>query len=69
MNERRRNHAEPDGLWTVEDLNEIRKAIAMLDGKPPYDVPSNTCWNDATFGKSLEEKYGQPIENLRRMVS
>lgn len=47
---------------------EIRDDLAKLNGEPPYNTPSNICWNDAYFGKSLERKYGATIDELQRIV-
>lgn len=33
--------------------------VAMLLGKSPYDHPSNICWNDPYFARSLIAKYGE----------
>jgi len=38
---------------------ELEDAVAKLLGKPPYNHPSNFCWNDNYFAKSLNDKYGE----------
>lgn len=48
-----------------EAIDDLKK----LDGDPPYDTPSNISRNDAYFGKSLEKKYGMPLEELRKEVN
>jgi hypothetical protein len=47
---------------------ELEGQIRRLLGLPPYDQPSNICWEDAYYAKSLEQKYGKTIDELRRWV-
>ncbi len=48
---------------------ELREDLAKLDGKPPYNTGSNILQGDGYFAKSLEEKYGLPIEELRQIAN
>jgi len=46
----------------------LKQKLDKLDGKPPYDTPSNHCYGDSYYAKSLEREYGAPIEELRKKV-
>lgn len=62
-------HQTPLHLTSMSSMAaKIRDDLAKLDGKPPYNTPSNYCWGDGYFASSLEQKYGAPIETLRRLV-
>jgi len=43
-------------------------ALAILDGKPPYDGPSNICRNDGYYAQSIEQTFGMSIADLRKNV-
>ena len=45
---------------------ELERDVAMLLGKPPYDTPSNYCWNDGYFARSLRDKYGERAVDKER---
>ena len=40
-------------------MEELEKDVRMLLGLPPYDGPTNICWNDNYFAHSLKIKYGE----------
>ena len=50
------------------DIGKLKDDLKRLDGKPPYNELSNSCWNDAYFAKSIEKEYGRPIEELRKIA-
>lgn len=55
----------------MNDLKALEKDIKILLGLPPYNSPSNYCWNDNYFAASLNSKYGEiavskMIEKLRK---
>ena len=50
------------------DLEQLKLDLAILDGTPPWDDPSNVCRNDSYYAKSLERKYGKKIDELRKVV-
>lgn len=43
--------------------DELKDDVAKLLGKPPYNHPSNICWNDNYFSKYLNDKYGEIAVN------
>jgi len=47
---------------------QMQKDVDMLDGKPPYNTPSNIYWHDGYYDLSLEKKYGMKIEDMRRII-
>ncbi len=42
--------------------------LKTLYGIPPHDTWSNYCAGDGYFARSLEDKYGCSIEELRKAV-
>lgn len=46
-------------------LDDLKK----LYGLPPYDSGGNICRGDGYFARSLEEKYGKPLKELREEVN
>jgi hypothetical protein len=48
------------------DLGEVIKDLRMLD-EPALDGGINLCYGDGYYAKSLEEKYGTTIRQLRDM--
>ncbi len=50
----------------------MRKEPSMIDdikiffGIPPHDGPTNVARGDGYFMKSIEKKYGDTVENLRK---
>ena len=46
--------------------NTLSDEVAKLLGKPPYNHPSNICWNDNYFYKHLETTYGE--EALKKEI-
>ena len=46
----------------------LKDDLAKLDGLPPHDTPSNTCWNDSYYAKSLEKKYNKTLAELRQLI-
>lgn len=43
---------------TREEEAELRDMVAMFNGDPPYNVPSNPCVGDGYFLRSIEKKFG-----------
>lgn len=60
--------AEKRAGFTDYQKRCIRRDLDKLDGKREFNSPSNICWGDGLFAKSLEEKYGESITELRRIV-
>ena len=50
------------------DLEQLKRDLAILDGIPPWDDPSNLCRNDSYYAKSLEQKYGKKLDELRKIA-
>ncbi len=50
------------------DTEALKDDLAKLAGDPPYDVGGNICRGDVYFAVSLEEKYGHPLDELRKFV-
>jgi len=50
------------------DIAKLKRNLMLLDGKPPYNTPNNHCWNDVYFRRSIEKEFGEPIEELRKIV-
>ncbi len=50
------------------NLEKLKDDLKKLDGKPPYDGPSNICLNDTYFAKAIEVEYGAPLLQLRKHV-
>lgn len=48
---------------------KAREALALFDGTGVHDRPDNVCRNDPYFGRSIQEQYGMPIDELRQIVS
>ena len=48
------------------DVVRLRDELAMLNGRPPYNHPSNICWNDNYYAESLRTKYGVDLATLER---
>lgn len=42
-------------------MTKLEDDVRKLLGLKPHDSPSNICWNDNYFAKSLEEKYGEKV--------
>lgn len=55
---------------TVKILSKAKaiEMLARLDGKAPYNTPSNICWNDAYYAKSIEREFGMTLKELRKAV-
>jgi hypothetical protein len=51
-----------------ENIKQLCDDLNKLDGKPPYNEPSNICWGDAYFAKSLEKKYNKPLDELYKIA-
>jgi hypothetical protein len=50
-----------------EQKRTLEDCVKKLLGKPPYDHPSNICWNDSYYHKSLEREYGEA--NVAREIA
>jgi hypothetical protein len=44
----------------------LKDDLSKLFGLPPYDKPNNICRDDAYYAKSLEEKWGKSIKELKK---
>lgn len=53
---------------TDQQKKEARDEIRMLEGLPPHNTPSNICFGDGYFAKSLIHKYGMSIRELKTAV-
>lgn len=40
-------------------MEELERKVRMLMGIPPHNQPSNICWNDGYFYRSLVIEYGE----------
>lgn len=49
-------------------FKNLKDDLDKLDGNPPHNKPSNPCINDGYYARSLEEKYGMTIEDMRKIV-
>jgi len=38
---------------------QLEDDVKKLLGLPPYNHPSNYCWNDNYYAHSLNSKYGE----------
>ena len=47
----------------------LRTKLDMLDGKPPYDTPTNICCADAYFAASIARQFCHNVIELRRMLA
>ncbi len=47
---------------------EARQMLAVLDGDPPHDKPSNICRNDGYYARSIARKFGMSVKDLRRKL-
>lgn len=55
--------------YITPDLrNDIKDALAKLDGSPPYDNPSNFCWNDSYYMKDIERRFNMSIDDMRNLI-
>lgn len=53
----------------TKTLDELREQVKKLLGIPPYNEPSNICWNDNYFAKSLRVEYGdQAVSDMIKEV-
>lgn len=50
------------------DKARLRVALKKLDGLSPYNVPSNQVINDGYYARAIEQMYGAPLEELRKLV-
>jgi hypothetical protein len=48
----------------LSDSPSLKTDIQKFLGEGEYNTPSNPCWGDGYFAKSLEEKWGKSIEEL-----
>lgn len=46
-------------LVAASDEHQLEDDVKKLLGLPPYNSPSNFCWNDNYYARSLQEKYGE----------
>lgn len=44
--------------------SELWNDVAVCEGWPPHNVPSNHAWNDSYYALSLERKYNKPYQEL-----
>ncbi len=51
---------------TPEEKIRAADDLKKLLGLSPYDTMDNPCYGDGYFAKSLEERYGMPIRQLRK---
>ena len=53
---------------TEQQKREAAVKIAMLEGSPPYNTPSNICYGDGYFAQSIVREYGMSISTLKALV-
>jgi hypothetical protein len=53
---------------TDAEKRKARDEIRMLEGLPPHNHPGNLCYGDGYFAKSLVDKYGVSISELKKKV-
>lgn len=42
-----------------QQMTPIEDAVRKLLGKRPHNTPSNFCWNDGYYLKSIQQQYGE----------
>jgi hypothetical protein len=48
----------------------VQDALDKFDGTGKYNSPSNPCWHDGIYGKSLQDLYGFPsMTELREWLA
>lgn len=50
---------------------ELENDVKKLLGLKPFDNPTNFCWNDNYYAKSLNDKYGSEVveKEIKRLTS
>lgn len=51
---------------TPEEKIRATDDLKKLLGLSPYDTMDNPCYGDGYFAKSLEERYGVTIDELKK---
>lgn len=51
-----------------EQIAEAKDDLDKLNGRGRHATPSNICWGDGYFARSLEEKYGMSLQALEAAV-
>lgn len=47
---------------SIEDIpKQLIEELKTLNGLPPHNTPSNICWNDGYFAKSIERRYDKDM--------
>ena len=52
----------------VGSFPRMADELKKLYGLPPYNVPSNICWNDSYFGAALENIYGMTLAEMEKLT-
>ena len=50
------------------NIKTAKDMLAQLNGDHPYNRPDNICYGDGYFRKSIEKKFGMPIDELEKAI-
>lgn len=54
-------------ITVMNNYEKLKDDLKKLNGLSPYNTPSNICWGDEYFAKSIELRYTR--EEIKKAVN